>query len=322
MFSTTKSGSKKDQMSSSHQDHPPQCTGNGTGIWRAVLAASLLYALSLSQSASALEVTAGDYEAYPAGANIAMLYYQYAERKDSYVHGNKVSGNFGLTSNVALARYIHVVKLSESAVLDPQFILPFGTLRTNGDATVLGNASGTGDLILGAPVKFILDQTTRDVISIGPYLYLPTGNYDSNKLLNLGENRWKALFQLAYIRHFNADWALDLVGDVTINGNNTDFTPAHATMKQAPRYEAQAHLRYNLSSATALSVGFGSVRGGETEVNGVKQGDKLNTQYARLTVTSFINPSTQVQFQYGQDVAVDNGLKERNRINFRIAKLF
>lgn len=293
-----------------------------SGIWQALLASSFLYAVSLSQSAAALEVTAGDYEALPAGSNIAMLYYQYAERKDSYASGNKVSGNFDMTSNVALARYIHVLKLSDSAVLDPQFILPLGTLRTAGDASVLGDASGTGDLIVGAPVKFILDQNTRDVFSIGPYLYLPTGTYDSNKLLNLGENRWKVLLQLAYIRHFNADWALDLVGDVTINGNNTDYTATHATMKQAPRYEVQAHLRYNLSPATALSVGVGSVRGGETEVNGVKQGDQINTQYARMTVTSFIRPDIQLQFQYGQDLSVENGLKERNRLNFRIAKLF
>lgn len=288
--------------------------------WRATLAALLLYALS--QSAAALEVTAGDYEAFPAGSNIALLYYQYAERTDSYVHGNKVSGNFGMDSSVALARYIHVVKLSESADLDPQFILPFGSLRTNGDASVLGNASGSGDLIVGAPVKFILDQKTRDVFSVGPFLYLPTGSYDSNKLLNLGENRWKALLQLAYIRHFNDSWALDLVGDVTVHGDNTDYTPAHATLKQAPRYEAQAHLRYNLSPATALSVGFGSVHGGETKLNGISQGDRINTQYARLTVASFINQSTQLQFQYGRDISVDNGLKERNRLNFRIVKLF
>ncbi|MCA1325193.1 transporter [Herbaspirillum sp. alder98] len=285
-----------------------------------VPAALLIWALA--RSASALEVTAGDYEAFPAGSNIAMMYLQYAQRSDSFANGNKLSSNFDMNSSVALARFIHVVKLSDNAVLDPQFILPFGQLRTGGDASVLGNASGTGDLIVGAPVKYVLDQNTRDVISIGPYLYLPTGSYDSNKLLNLGENRWKALVQLAYIRHFNAQWALDLVGDVTVHGDNTNYTPAHATLKQAARYEVQAHLRYNLSQATALSAGVGSIHGGQTKVNGVDQNDRINTQYARLTVTSFITPTVQWQVQYGRDLSVENGLKEKNRINLRLAKLF
>lgn len=287
-----------------------------------IAGAVLLASLGMIRPAAALEVTAGDYEAFPAGSDIAMLYYQWADRSQTYSHGNQVSGNTGLTSNVALARYIHVVKLSENAVLDPQFILPFGRLSTSGDMAALGNASGTGDLILGAPVKFILDQSTRDVFAIGPYVYLPTGQYDSSKFINLGENRWKGLLQLAYIRHFTPAWALDVVGDATVFGNNTDYTPAHLTLKQATRYELQAHLRYNISPATALSVGVGNVQGGETELNGVKQGDRLDTTYARLTVTSFVAPTVQVQVQYGRDLSVENGLKEKNRVNFRFVKLF
>jgi hypothetical protein len=69
----------------------------------------------------------------------------------------------------------------------------------------------------------------------------------------------------------------------------------------------QAHLRYNLSPATALSVGYGTIFGGENEVNGVKQNDKLKTQYARMTVTHFLNQTTQLHAQYGQDVSVVSG---------------
>jgi hypothetical protein len=285
-----------------------------------LLTALMTYALA--QSASALEVTAGDYEAFPPGVNAAILYYQHAERSDLYARGNKVSSNFNLKSDIGIARFIHVAKVSENAVIDPQIILPFGKLNTGGAAGILGDASGTADVIIGAPVKWILDPATRDVLSIGPYLYLPTGSYNSSHLLNLGENRWKALLQLAYIRHFNPTWALDLVGDVTINGKNDEFTPARATLKQDPRYELQAHLRYNLSPATALSVGYGLITGGETEVNNVKQNDRLRTQYARATATHFLNQTTQIQAQYGQDVSVENGPREKSRINLRVVKLF
>ncbi|MEJ7686970.1 MAG: transporter [Variovorax sp.] len=279
-------------------------------------------AIAAFQSASALEVTAGDYEVYPANVNILPLYYQHAERSAFYVNGDKVQSNFSLKSDIGLVRYIRPVELSPSVFLDPQVILPFGQLRGGKDASFLGKASGTADLILGAPVKFLLDPTTRDAFSIGTFVYLPSGDYDSSKPLNLGENRWKALLQLAYVKHFGPDWALDVVGDVLVHGKNDDASPLGGTRKQDPRYETQAHLRYNLSPATALSVGYGYYWGGETKLNGVEQNDKLKTHYARLTATHFVNQTLQVQVQLGKDLAVENGFKEKARLNLRVTKIF
>lgn len=286
-------------------------------------AAIALLAASLARHAGALEVTAGDYEAPPPGTNLAVLYLQHADRSDFYVDGAKVSDNFRLRSTIGIARFIHVARLGGNAVIEPQAILPFGRLRTGGDAAFLGNAGGSADAIVGAPVKVVLDTTTRDTVSVGPYLYLPTGSYEADKgLLNLGEHRWKALLQLAYIRHFNASWALDLVGDVTIHGKNDNFGAQHAVRKQDPRYEAQAHLRYNLSPATVMSAGYGLISGASSEVNGVDQQDRTRTRYARLTAAHFIDATTQLQAQLGQDVAVANGFREKARVNLRLLKLF
>jgi hypothetical protein len=278
--------------------------------------------LALGVPAHALEVTAGDYEIYPAGVNIGLLYYQHAERSDLYSNGNKVSSNFNLKSDIGLIRYIRPIGLSDTATLDLNVILPFGELKASGDASVLGKASGVADLIVGAPVKFLLDPTTKDAFSVGTFVYLPTGNYDNAKPLNLGENRWKGLLQLAYVGHFGSTWALDAVGDVLVHGKNDKFGPTHATLKQDPRFEVQGHLRYILSPATALSAGIGHYWAGETEVNGVARNDKLKTTYARLTATHFIDQTTQLQAQLGQDVSVESGLKERARINLRFAKIF
>lgn len=278
--------------------------------------------LGFAPGAQALEVTAGDYEVYPAGVNIGLLYFQHADRSDLYVKGDKVSSNFKLKSDIGLLRYIRPIKLSETAVLDFNVILPFGSLRGSGDASVLGSASGQADLILGAPVKFLLDPNTKDAFSVGTYVYLPTGSYDKTKPLNLGENRWKGLLQLAYVAHFGPEWALDTVGDVEIHGKNTKFGPMDATREQDARYELQAHLRYITSPVTAYSLGLGHYLGGENKVNGVAQDDSLKTTYARLTATHFIDQTTQVQAQIGQDLQVENGPKEKLRLNLRVAKIF
>ena len=270
----------------------------------------------------ALEVAAGDYEVVPAGVNLGMLYYQHATTSNLYVNGSKVSDNFKVQSDIALFRYIRPVQLGANTTLDLQAILPSGRLRGSGDAAALGSTSGFGDLILGAPVKFLLDPVSRDAISIGTYVYLPTGSYDSAKPLNLGENRWKALVQLAYVAHFGPRWALDTVGDVQLHGRNTSFGPGGSTRSQAARTELQTHLRYILSPQTALSAGLGHYRGGQTKIDGVVQNDALRTTYARLTATHFLDQTNQLQVQWGQDLSVHNGTKEHARINLRYVKIF
>lgn len=288
----------------------------------AVAAATALVLGMTASTAQALEVTAGDYEQLPGGLNVGILYYQHAERTALYGNGRKLLGDFKLNSDIGLLRYIRTVQLSPSTTVDPQLILPFGSLSTGGSASMLGSAHGVADLIIGAPVKFLLDDKSRDAFSIGPFLYLPTGNYDRNKPLNLGEHRWKGLLQLAYVTHFNAQWALDAVGDVMVHGNNNAAGPGPATLKQAARYELQAHLRYMPSQATAFSVGYGLVQGGETKLNGVAANDRLKTQYARLTAAHFVNQSTQLQAQLGADVKTENGPREKARLNLRLLKIF
>lgn len=289
----------------------------------AAAAALAVWALGAG-SAQALEVTGGDYEQVPGGLNLGMLYLQHAERSALYVQGRKVLGDFNLKSDIGLLRYIRTVQLDATTTVDPQVILPFGKLSTSGSAAMLGNAEGVADLIVGAPVKFLLNPTSKDAFSVGPYLYLPTGSYDRNKPLNLGEHRWKGLLQLAWVTHFNPQWALDVVGDVMVHGKNRQAGPgtADVTLKQDPRYELQGHLRYIVSPATALSFGYGLVTGAATTVNGAGMGDRQRTQYARLTAAHFIDQTTQLQAQLGSDVKVENGAREKARLNLRLVKIF
>ena len=276
----------------------------------------------LSPPAQSLEVTAGDYEMLPAGADVALLYLQHAKRTELYVGGDQQSSNFNLDSSIGILRYIHAFKLGERATLDFNVILPFGGLKTSGDASVLGSASGVADIGIGVAGKFLLNDTTKDTFSVFALATLPTVNYDHNQSLNLGENRWRALLQLAYVAHFGPHWAIDLVGDIQVKGQNGQFGPAQATLKQAPRYEAQAHLRYLLSPATALSFSLAQYGGMQSEVNGVTQNDKRLTRYLRLSATHFLNPTSQIQAQLGQDISAENGPKEKFGLNLRLLKVF
>ncbi|SOE96545.1 Uncharacterized conserved protein [Burkholderia sp. D7] len=271
--------------------------------------------------AMALETAPGDYEPLPPNGNALLLYGQYAQSTDFYASGNKVSSNFRFQSEIGLLRYIHAFALAPNTVIEPQAILPFGHLAAGGDASFLGSNSGVGDLILGAPVKVVINQA-RDVLSLGPYVYFPTGTYNQDKSLNLGANRWQFLLQLAYIKHFAGNWAWDNIADVDFSTNNNQANSLGQSSSKRPRYEFQEYLRYNVTPTTTIGGGFGYVLGGRDSLAGQLQPDMQHELYTRVSLTQFVGKSWQIQGELGRDISASQGFKEDLRINLRLAKLF
>lgn len=286
------------------------------------IALGTLVAMCFGLPAQALEISPGDYEVYPVGLNIGVVYFQQAKRSNLNVNGNEVSNDFNLDSNVALLRYIRPFRVNDTTTVDFNAILPIVDLDTSGDASGLGDANGAGDLVLGAAFKRLLDPKTRDALSLGFYANLPTGSYNSNDPLNVGENRYSLVVQAAHVKHFNEKWALDTAADVQLFGKNDEFTPGKVDLKQKPRYELQAHLSYKTAPTTNYGIGIGHVIGGETKVAGVDQDNRLKTTYLRLSASHFVNKTNQLQIQLGRDLSVENGPEEKGRINLRWAKLF
>lgn len=275
----------------------------------------------------ALDIDPGDYTALPVGVNAFVLYYQYADRNALYSRGTRVPGSFSLSSQVGIARYLRVVKIDERWTVDPQVLLPFGRLKAGKDLAPLGDASGTGDVILATAFKYKIDEKAGEVFGVTPFLFLPTGSYDAGKPLNLGENRWRFTMQAGYTRPLSDKFRWDVIGDVTVYGDNTRCRAACGSasdqnLKQEPLYQLQTHLRYGISSVFFLAGTYSHVFGGETSVAGVAQDDKQRTSYLRLHAGYFLDPATQILLTVGKDISVENGLRENRRLNLRFFKAF
>ncbi|MBW0448300.1 transporter [bacterium M00.F.Ca.ET.228.01.1.1] len=283
-----------------------------------VMCASIL--LVASHYAGAVEVDPGDYEQYPAGATIGVLYYNYSATNAYYSNGNKTS-DFDLQSNIGTARLLHVFKLTDRLTIDPQFLLPFGHISGFGNASALGSTTGVGDLILTAPLKLRLNDA-KDIAAATVYLYVPTGSYNQNRALNFGANRWSMDFQAAYIKHFSPHWALDLVGDAIWYGNNTSYGASGVTQHQRMSYSAQAMVRYMPDPGTSIGLGLTQLWGGQTSVDGVGNNDALRTTRMRLTASKFVTRADQVQIQLGTDLSVKNGPKDSVLVGLRYAHIF
>lgn len=288
------------------------------GALRAVAAAALL----LAGAAKAVTVDAGDYTRLPDGTTLALLYYQHFEGGELYAGGNRVPGTAGLRADVGILRGVRFVDVGGVTVV-PQFLLPFGRLDTHGILAGAKSTNGVGDLIFAPTVHLLQDPERKRSFAFTPWIYMPTGAYDNKNALNaLGEHRWKLDLQVAYVTPLSEKWTLDLIGDAVWYGRNGDFGATGATMKQATSYQAQAHLRYHIDASTYVAAMLSHERGGETTVGGAAQDDRQRRSKALLGVGHFVSPSVQLLASYGRDLSVRTGVKEDNRVNLRLLKVF
>ncbi|HKY94564.1 MAG TPA: transporter [Kiloniellales bacterium] len=282
----------------------------------AALAAATLFTLP----AKAIDVDAGDYTALPPGTNLLLGYYQHATRDKLYANGDKVGINPKLDSDVGILRGVHFTEIG-GLIVDPQFLLPFGKLRAKDDIAALGSNSGLADLILAATVWFN-KADAKEHFGITPFLILPTGQYDNNDPLSLGENRWRFILQAGWIKPLTDKLTMDLVADVQFHGKNNDYGALSQERKQKPQYEFQGFLRYALGAGSDLRFGLQHVTGGENEIDGVDQDDRQSLTKLQLGASTFISPTQQILATYGRDLSVRNGFKEEHRLNLRFLQIF
>ncbi|MBF7683057.1 transporter [Acinetobacter sp. B5B] len=269
----------------------------------------------------ALEVQPGDFEALPNGTAMGLLYYNYTSGTDLYDNDHKISSNAKLKANAGLARFIYATHPIPNLSIEPQAILPFAHITTGGDLAKLGKTTAIGDIIYGMPIKYIPSFAPKHSLAIAPYITLPTGKYDPNSALNVGENRWNSILQFAWLYHIYPQFTLENLIDGTIYGKNSNYL-GHTTLKQNAKYEYQSYLRYNLSSETTLGIGGGWVWGGETKINEVNQHNRSNTIYGKLVATHFLTSRFQINTSVGKDFKVKNGVKQEIDTYVRFAYLF
>jgi hypothetical protein len=107
----------------------------------------------------------------------------------------------------------------------------------------------------------------------------PTGEYDGDRLVNFGTNRWGVKTELGYSQRFGA-WVLDGYAGVWFFSKNTDFYPGLQSQTEAPVGELEAHLSYDVHPRLWLSLDANYWWGGATSVNGVQNGltDQKNSR--------------------------------------------
>lgn len=262
-----------------------------------------------------------DYIPLPAGTMLIASYFNHTSATDFYNNGNKVANNMDLGANIGMIRPVYYTTLGPF-IIDPQAIIPFGvqTLNTNTGAGGEISSSGMADPILTSTIWFINDPESKTYLGFTPWFFLPLGEYDSSKSVNLGANRFQFKEEVGFVKGFG-DFNVDLTVSVDFFTDNNEFGPTEVTMSQDAIYSFETHLSYDVNKSFYSSFDYFYHNGGETTVDGVKSDDAIETHTAGVTMGFMLSPSYQLLFKYKQDLSVENGLKT-STIGTRLAYFF
>ena len=164
--------------------------------------------------------------------------------------------------------------------------LPYIWGNTSGlvnDTPASADFSNFGDIkitttinLLGAPSMTLQDfldfrAKPRPIIGASLKLVAPTGDYDSDKLINVGANRWATRAQIGTILPITPTWLLELEAGVWFYGDDDDFLPGKR--EQEPVYSVQTNLVKRFSPGFWASLDFSFFSGGRQTIGGNRLSD-------------------------------------------------
>jgi hypothetical protein len=151
--------------------------------------------------------------------------------------------------------------------------------------------SGSADLR-----KFMAEHPDNTIVGAAVAVSVPWGRYYSDKLLNLGENRYTIRPQLGVV-HSRGPWSYELTGSVYFFTDNNDFFNG-GKREQEPLYFMQAHVvrMFGPGLWASLSAGYG--KGGRSTVNGVQKHDENSNVLSALSAGFPISRTQGIKVAY------------------------
>jgi hypothetical protein len=133
----------------------------------------------------------------------------------------------------------------------------------------------------------------------------PVGQYDSSKLVNLGNNRWSIKPDIGISKAFGP-LTLELTAGVTFFTNNEDYFGGN-TLEQDPVYSTQAHVTYNFGRGMWGSLDGTYDYGGRTTVNGVRVDDVQRNSRVGVTLALPVNRNNSIKLYGSTGVSTRTG---------------
>jgi Putative MetA-pathway of phenol degradation len=160
----------------------------------------------------------------------------------------------------------------------------------------------------GAPAMSLPEiRRYRQETIIGATLKVtvPVGQYDSDRLINIGTHRWSIKPEIG-VSHAFGHWIVEGAAALGWYETNHNFYGGK-TITQDLIYSAQGHLIYNHKSGLWAAADATYYIGGQTSTNGVPSDNELSSWRIGLTLAAPLTKYQSIKFSASSGVATRTG---------------
>jgi len=218
------------------------------------------------------------YSNIPTGINFLLAGYSYQKGNVAFAPTLPID-NAKLETHSSVFAYVRSLDIwGKSGKLD--IIIPeawlSGQAEVSGqqrDRDVVGFADPMVRLyvnLFGAPamsMKEFANYKQDTIVGVSLAVTAPGGQYDPQKLVNIGTNRWSFKPEIGVSKAWGAFTAEAAAGVFVFTDNNQPFHGQ--TLAQAPIYSMQGHLIYNFTRGIWGALDANYYTGGRTTMNNV-----------------------------------------------------
>ena len=219
--------------------------------------------------------------------------------------------------NTSVAGYYHTFPFfGRSGYLGITVPYTWGSVRgkVGGNAEMI-TRSGLSDArlrfavnVIGAPARGLADfiRSEKETnVGLSFTMGVPSGQYDSNKLINLGANRWSFKPEVG-LSHRRGRWIFEgALGWWYFSANKEPF--AGATQEQSSIVSLQGHLSYNLPNRMWAGFDANFFSGGQTRIDGETTGDFFRNARLGATFAVPLGRRHSLKFNYSSGFVTRTG---------------
>ncbi|MBC5773647.1 transporter [Pontibacter sp. KCTC 32443] len=276
----------------------------------------LLICVGFSGSANSQELEARAYANLPKDLNAVALGYAYTKGSVA-VDASLPIEDFTLTAHTYAFRYVRTFgvahKLARMHVTVPYVDLA-GQAKVIGQDTSIAR-NGLGDTrvqiginLIGSPAlerKDFVKYTQKTIVGITLTTSIPTGQYYTDKRINLGTHRWAFKPEIGASKKINQVYADAYVGMWFYESN-----PAYLEtkiLKQEPLLSTQAHVSYYFKNQSMIGIDGNWFKGGKVSIDDIPSGRRIDHWRVGATCAVPFAGKHVVKLQFHTSVYSGNG---------------
>jgi hypothetical protein len=288
---------------------------------RVSLVSSLFLLFLTSISTGIADNAPRDYFPAPPGTHLLFTSYEVQSGDEYYAKGKKVSDNSDYSEKRFITKYGYYGKIyGWNTVIVPIVGHVSAAIRLPGE-TNKRKAAGMIDPIFVLGASHALDTEGKWRFGFSNWLTIPLGDYDTNKTINIGGNRWATKPEINLSHKITPQTIIEITGSTTFFSDNDEYTAANFELERKPLTAWESHLSQDFNREWRGSLSYFFHGGGETIINGTDQDNARSDHSVQAGLNWRFSGLWSTGLRVRSNYAVENGVKN-NVIRLKLSKLF